>query len=133
MGAQENKKMVQDTYAAFGRGDIAAVLASLSDDVDWQAIAGAGPHVPTSGPRRGRAQVQTFFAQLGDSVDFKKFEPREFVAEGDKVVTLGYYEAVAKKTGRSFKSEWVMVFTFANGKVVKFREYADSAGVNAAF
>jgi ketosteroid isomerase-like protein len=133
MGAQENTRLVRDAYAAFGRGDIQAILATLADNVDWHAIIGAGPQVPTSGPRRGRAEVQTFFGQLVENVDFKKFEPREFVAEGDKVVALGYYEAVAKKTGRSFKSEWVMIFTIANGKVVKFREFADSAAVNAAF
>jgi ketosteroid isomerase-like protein len=77
--------------------------------------------------------VRTFFAQLAESVDFKRFQPREFVSERDKVVALGFYEAAAKKTGRAFQSEWVMAFTIANGKVVKFREFADATAINAAF
>jgi hypothetical protein len=133
MGAQENKKLVQDAYTAFGRGDIPAILATLSADVDWLGVMGTGPHVPTSGRRRGHAEVQTFFRQLGESVDFKKFEPREFIAEGDKVIALGSYNAVAKKTGRAFSSEFAMVFTIANGKVVRFCEFADSGAINAAF
>ena len=68
-----------------------------------------------------------------ESVEFKRFEPREFIAERDKVVVLGSYEGVAKKTGRAFKSDWVMVYTIADGKVAHFREYADVVAITAAF
>jgi ketosteroid isomerase-like protein len=133
MSTQQNTKIVQEAYAAFGRGDIQAVLGSLADNVDWHAIIGAGPQVPTGGRRMGRAQVEQFFGQLAESVDFKQFEPREFIAERNKVVALGYYDGVAKKTGRPFKSDWVMVFTVANGKIAQFREYADVVNITAAF
>ena len=33
MGTQENKQIVKDVYAAFGRGDIAAVLALVAEHV----------------------------------------------------------------------------------------------------
>ena len=133
MSTQNNTKLVQDAYAAFGRGDIPTILGMVADNVDWHAIVGAGPNVPTSGRRTGRAQVQKFFEQLGENTTFTRFEPREFVAERDKVVALGSYEGVAKKTGRTYKSDWVMVFTIANGKVVQFREYADVVAITAAF
>ncbi len=133
MSAQNNTKTIQEMYAAFGRGDIQTLLDNVTDNVDWQAVVGVGPDVPTGGRRNGRAQVQQFFSQLNESTEFKRFEPREFVAERDKVVALGFYEAVVKKTGRSFKSDWVMVFTLANGKVAHFREYADAVGITAAF
>ena len=105
----------------------------MADNVDWHAVIGVGPNVPTGGRRTGRAQVQEFFRQLGESVTFTRFEPREFVAERDKVVALGHYEGVAKKTGRTFKSDWVMVFTIADGKVVQLREYADVVAITAAY
>jgi len=133
MNAQDNTLLVQNAYAAFGRGDIKSILDVLDANVDWQAVVGAGPNVPTAGRRSGRAQVQQFFGQLAESVDFKAFEPREFVAERDKVVALGYYEGVAKKTSRTFKSDWVMVFSFSEGRVVRMREYADVQAINAAF
>jgi ketosteroid isomerase-like protein len=31
-----NLKTVQDIYAAFGAGDIPAILAKLAPDVDWE-------------------------------------------------------------------------------------------------
>ncbi len=115
MNAQENTKIVRDAYAAFGRGDVAALLGLMADDVDWHAVVGVGPNVPTGGPRRGRGEVGKFFKQVAESIDFKQFEPREFVAERDKVVALGFYHGVARPTGRAFKSDWVMVFTIRAG------------------
>lgn len=39
----------------------------------------------------------------------------------------------SRKTGRPLSSDWVMVFTIKNGKVVKFREFIDAEAVNPAF
>jgi ketosteroid isomerase-like protein len=73
--------------------------------------------------RRGNPMVQ----------DFEVFEPREFVAQGDKVITLGHYTAKVKATGRRFDSDFVMVFTLRNGKLTHFQEFLDTASLNAAF
>ena len=35
MAEQENVRIVQEAYASFQRGDIQAVLNSLTDDVEW--------------------------------------------------------------------------------------------------
>jgi ketosteroid isomerase-like protein len=133
MTEPDNIKAVQSAYAAFGRGDVPAILAMMSDDVDWQAVVGVEPKVPTGGLRHGRSGVAEFFRQLGENLDFQQFEPREFLAHGDKVVTLGHFRAAVKSTGRSFSTDWVMVFSFHGDKVVRFREYVDAAAINAAF
>jgi hypothetical protein len=58
---------------------------------------------------------------------------REFIAQGDTVATLGFYRGTVKPTGRSFSSEWVMVFTLDRGKVARFREYTDTNAIVTAF
>jgi len=133
MSAQENTKVVQEAYAAFGRGDVQTLLGKMADNVDWHAVVGVGPNVPTGGARRGREQVGKFFAQVAETIDFKQFEPQEFIADADKVVALGHYHGIAKATGRSFDLDFVHVFTLSNGKIVKFREYTDAAAINSAF
>lgn len=133
MNEQQNTAVIKQAYAAFGRGDIPALLALVDENVDWQPVLGAGPEVPASGRRRGRAEVGHFFELLGKSTSFSIFDPREFVAQGDKVVALGHYTAKAIPTGGAFDSDWVMVFTLKNGKVVKFAEFSDSAQLNRAF
>jgi hypothetical protein len=133
MQEAQNTKLVQDAYAAFGRGDIAALLGSFSDDIQWRPVTGAGKHVPFAGEQRGKAGVAEFFRRVADSEDFQVFEPREFVAQGDRVVALGHYRAKVKATGRVFDSDFVMAFTLKNGKVTHFQEFLDSAALNAAF
>jgi hypothetical protein len=133
MSEADNTKIVQNAYAAFGRGDVPAMLADMSEDIDWHGVIGVGPNVPTGGPRRGKQQVGLFFKQVGDTVNFTKFEPQEFLAHGDTVVALGHYTGTVKTSGRTFSLDWVMVFTFHAGKVVRFREYTDGAAVTAAY
>jgi ketosteroid isomerase-like protein len=133
MSEAENTKVVQDAYAAFGRGDITTLLGYFTDDIQWQPVIGTAKHVPFSGARTGKAEVAEFFKQVSESEDFEQFEPREFVAQGDMVVAIGHYRAKTKATGKMFDSPFVMVFTFRSGKVAAFREFTDSAAINAAF
>ena len=132
MQETQNTKVVQDAYAAFGRGDVQGILDRLDDGIIWKGVYGAGPHVPTSGERRGKAQVGEFFKQVAQNVNFSRFEPKEFIATGDKVVALGHYTATTP-IGKTFDSDFAMVFTLRNGKVVEFQEFMDSAAANAAF
>jgi len=132
MQEAQNTKVVQDAYAAFGRGDTQTLLGYLADDVVWNGVYGAGPHVPTAGERRGRAAVGEFFKQVAENVNFSRFEPREFIATGDKVVALGHYTATTP-IKKSFDSDFAMVFTLRNGKIAAFQEFTNSAAVNAAY
>lgn len=129
----ENVKVVQGAYAAFGRGDISGLLGYMTDDIHWRPVIGTAAHVPFSGEQTGKTKVAEFFKQVAESEDFEQFEPREFVAQGDTVVAIGHYRAVSKATGKRFDSDFAMVFTLRNGKVATFREFTDSAGINAAF
>jgi ketosteroid isomerase-like protein len=132
MREAENTTLVKAAYAAFGRGHIQGVLDTLHSDVVWSAVIGASPAVPMAGERRGQAAVGEFFRTLAKSITFEVFDPREFVAQGDKVVVLGYYKA-RTMTGRPFASDWVMVFTVVNGKITRFQEFTDVAALNGAF
>jgi hypothetical protein len=125
--------VVKDAYAAFGRGAITELLGLMTDDIQWQPVIGTAAHVPFSGERRGKAAVGEFFQRVADAEDFQQFEPREFVAQADKVVAIGHYRAVSKPAGKSFESDFVMVFTLRDGRVARFQEFTDSAGINAAF
>ena len=87
---------------------------------------------PRRGVRRGKAAVAEFFRQVAANVNFSTFEPKEFVAADDKVVALGHYTATTP-IGKSFDADFAMVFTLRNGKILRFQEFSDSAGINAAY
>jgi len=132
MAEAQNTKIVQDAYAAFSRGDIQGVLDTLSDDIDWKPVTGAASYVPMAGERRDKKGVADFFKKVGENIKFSQFEPREFISQGDIVVTLGHYKGTTPG-GRTFDSDFVMVFTVKNGKVQRFQEFLDVAQLNAAF
>ena len=83
--------------------------------------------------RRGKAAVGGFFADVAATVHFDRFEPREYVAQGDLVVALGQYSGKSIATGRTFDAPWVMVFRIVNGKITSFEEFTDSAQLVRAF
>jgi hypothetical protein len=128
-----NVQTVQEAYAAFGRGDVPGILALLDDGIEWHGVKGAEGAAPHAGQRRGKDAVREFFTLVAQTTDFHRFEPREFIDGGDQVAVIGYYEATVKSTGRRVACDWVMVYSFAGGKVTRFREFTDSAQVVAAF
>jgi ketosteroid isomerase-like protein len=73
-----------------------------------------------------------FFATVGALQEPLKFEPRELIAEGDRVIGLGSYEWRVKANGREFGGDFAHAWTIRDGKVVGFHEYTDTAACIAA-
>ena len=125
MSDKTSTDVVQQAYAAFGQGDIPALLSLLTDDVEWSL---PGPSViPWAGTRHGHEGVTEFFSMLGETLEFEQFEPREFVAQGDTVVVLGHERSLVKPTGRGFEQEWAHVYTLRDGKIAEGRFIEDTA------
>jgi ketosteroid isomerase-like protein len=131
MVEQENTQMVMDLYAAFGRGDLPAVLAALADDVEWVV---PGPaDIPMAGTRRGKQAVQAWFGTVAANLTFQVFEPREFIAQGDTVVALIYAEATARRTDRTIAAHEAHVWTCRDGKITRHQAFQDTAAIAAAY
>ncbi|MGX4642707.1 nuclear transport factor 2 family protein [Massilia sp. SYSU DXS3249] len=131
MDAQENKRLVMEGYQMFRNGDISQLLTRYHDDALW--IEPDAEHVPFAGKHNGKAAIGRFFQQLNEHAEALRFEPEEFIAEGDKVVVTGEATWLARSTGRSYDSPWVHVFTLRDGKVARFESYHDTAAGERAF
>jgi hypothetical protein len=126
---QQNVEAVTRIYEAFGRGDIPYIIDQLADDVRW--VSHFDPVVPWSGDRSGKANVPTFFQAIDDSVDVLAFEPVEFVAQGDTVVSTGNFRAKVRRTGKTDDSPWVFIWKLRDGKVVSYEQFHDPALASA--
>ena len=112
-------------YEAFGRRDIPAFLKLVADEVDWKFIGPASwPH---AGLRRNPTEVAAFFADLNRFEDITLFEPREFIEAGENVTVLGYLESFARETKQKYHSDWVHVSTVRDGKITRWRGFANTA------
>ncbi len=116
---------VKAIYESFGKGDIAAILARLDPDVEWEYDWGSQP-LRWYTPRRGRDQVPGFFESLAD-FEFVRFEPIAFL-EGDGMVAVPIQlELVVKKNGKRIRDLEAHLWTFgANGLVTRLRHLLDS-------
>ena len=127
-----NIAFIQSLYAAFGRGDINTVIAGVAADVDW-TVNGRRKDYPMLGNWKGQDGVKKFFEGVTEHEEVVEFSPREFFAADDRVCVLGHYAWKIRKTGRSVASDWAHIFTVRNGKVVKFREFNDTAQFAEAY
>jgi hypothetical protein len=126
-----NIRTVQTAYAAFGRGDIAAVLAALDPKIVW--VNPGTPQIRYFGTHYGREAVaDRVFGFLREHLRISKLEPRQFLAGEDKVVVILDMEATAIATGRSFTQEVVHLWTLADGLLVRFHDFQDSYAVASA-
>ncbi len=128
----DNIAFVQSLYAAFGRGDVDAILANTSPDVDWVNV-GRPSDYASLGRRNGPQEVRAFFELLANDVDFAEFSPNQFDACGDKVYVEGHSRMSLKQGGPEIDTDWVHIFTVRDGKVVRFRDFVDTAQVKDAY
>lgn len=127
----DNVKLIEDCFAAFGRGDPGYIVARVTDDVEWRGTDPA--HIPYGGAYKGPKGVGEFFTNIAKHVEVTRWEPQRVFAAGEEVVATGLWSAKAKSTGRSFTTEWAMLFGFRDGKIATFKAYEDTAAAVAAF
>jgi len=129
---QPNVDAVQRLYAAYGRGDVNAVLAEVADDVDWAAEA-ASNSVPWYGSRRGTAEVARFFDDIATNVDVSEFDLISLTSNDTDVVAVVHWTYTVKATGRTASMYMQHWWRFANGKITLFRGSEDTEQSAAAF
>ena len=130
MSRFDPREQVRALYAAMSRGDGAFLLDGLAEDIEWCEPPGGA--APFGGVYRGREAVGGFFAALGAAVEEEAFQVREILAEGQVVIATGHYRHRVKHNGRSYATDWVMVWRFVGEKVQRFEIYKDSATESAA-
>jgi ketosteroid isomerase-like protein len=135
MSAEKNLAIVQDIYAAFARGDIASVLARISDDAgEFSVISAEKTAVPWHLNGRGKEGAVRFFETLNRAVEFRAFEPRDLAATGDHVYATLRMEMRVRATGDALELAEVMHhFTLKNGLVVRWRASEDTKHTHDAF
>src|SRR6266487_4125902 len=131
VSAEENTRLVQTAYQAFGRGDMAAFAEVMADDIEW-VDPGDPDDDPNAGTFKGKEAVLGWFGGLASTLDFTTVEPREFIAQNDKVVCTVYAEATVRYTCRAFVNHESHVLTFRDGKIARIQISLDTAATAAA-
>jgi ketosteroid isomerase-like protein len=119
--------VVRAFYEALGRGDGPAVLALLDPDVAWTE-AERFPYF--SGTWRGpQAVLDNLLIPLARDWDNFAATPREFIAQNDRIVTIGTYTGVHRGSGRSLTADFAHVWAVRGDRIVSFDMHTDTAKV----
>jgi ketosteroid isomerase-like protein len=130
MSADANIKTITAVYEAFGRGDVAAILDAVTDDVDWAAEA-ASPAALGDGARRGKEAVAAFFTAFGSTMDVSEFTPVSIAANDTDVLTVVRFRARSRDTGKTERMDLHHYFKFRDGKIAYYRGTEDTAQTEA--
>jgi ketosteroid isomerase-like protein len=132
VSADVSLEVIEAVYEAFGRGDVAAITAAVTDDVDWASDT-SSTAAPWYGPHRGKAGVQAFFQEFGGAMDVTEFEPISFAANDTEVNTVVRIGATRRSNGRSISMNLHHHFVLCDGLITYYRGSEDSAQTEAVF
>ena len=95
-------EVVKSFYAALGRGDVSSLLATLDDDLEWTE-AERFPYY--SGTWHSPQEVcDKLVVPLSRDWEGFAATPHDFIANGERVVSLGTYSGMFKTTGKSMRA-----------------------------
>jgi uncharacterized protein len=129
MSIERNVQIVKDFFAAMGRGDRQGLLALTAEDIEWII---PGENWPLAGTHRGHAGLAELLRKAANSVETSFPAPPEFVAQGDRVLVVGYAKGKIISTRRTFEDHWVFAISVRDGRLTNIREYIDTQALARA-
>jgi len=119
MSTETNVQTVKDFFAAIGRGDREGLLALVAEDIEWII---PGKDWPLAGTRHGHAGLADLVKTQSETVETSLMEPREFVAQGDRVLVVGFARGKIKATNKTWEDDWIFAITVRDGRLTSIRE-----------
>ena len=113
MGQHPNTGRIRDGYAAFSRGDVAALAELFTKDVQWHEAGGAV--APLAGDYKGQEAVFAMFAQLPELCDRFEVTLVDCIADDHQAVSI--HEVTARRGPHTYTCRESIVFHLLDGKV----------------
>lgn len=121
-----NTDLIKGIYDDFAAGNIPGVLGALDPAIEWTEAAGFPYGGTYTGPN---AVLENVFMKIGTEWEGFSAVPDQLVDGGDTIVALGNYGGKYMKTGRSMSVPFAHVWTFEDGKIVRFVQHTDTLKV----
>lgn len=121
----ETRAALTALFDSYRERDFEHFVALLHDDIDW-IIHGPIEVFPFAGLRRGRPAVMQALAVMGMAYSLHSFEPDFVIVEDDRAAIMADVSLTQLATGRLLRFRAANLIRVAGGKVIEFREFADS-------
>ena len=118
--SQENVEMVRR-----GIRSVDAFWALLAEDVVWDV--GANPLPDIHGVYVGRDAVIEASRRYWGTWDAYRLDAEELIDAGSSVVVVVREQGRGKGSGTPFDRRWAQVWTFSEGRIIRWELFADRA------
>jgi uncharacterized protein (TIGR02246 family) len=128
MSAIDNRKLMQEIFAALASRDGTLFTESMADDFRWINIGSN----KWSGTFEGKeAVMRDLLGPLrGKLTARSRTVAHRFFADGDYVIVEARGDNVTRD-GKAYNNEYCFVFRLLDGKIKEVKEYSDTALVEA--
>lgn len=118
-----NIEIIQELYRTFREKDYEAFQQICDTNLKWIQNQG----FPNGSTNFGAdAVIDNVFKAFNRDWSSWSFKIEEYLDAGTSVIVIGFYEGTHQVSGKSFHSEAVHVYDLVNGKVTRFRQFADT-------
>ncbi|HEY4249456.1 MAG TPA: nuclear transport factor 2 family protein [Lacunisphaera sp.] len=124
-----NLEIVHAVYRSVSESDFDTFRGLCAPDVEWRQNVG----FPNGGRRLGAdAVVKEVFNRFAAEWSEWRYETDEILEVGSTLVVLGAYEGTYAKTRKHMRAEAAHVFWLKDGRIIRFRQFADTKIVHDA-
>lgn len=118
-----NLQIIQELYRAFCQKDDDAFREICSPDIEWIQNEG----FPSGATYRGaQAVIDSVFHIFDRDWETWQFQIEQYLEAGSAIVVIGFYQGMHRVSQKSFCAQMAHVYELAAGKVVRFRQFADT-------
>lgn len=119
--SEQDVAILRTAYAAFNRGNVAAVLEAFDEQIEWtEPGGGKAPRGTFHGPASVASDV---FATIPEQFDEFQARPERFIDAGDgRVVVTGSFRG-RTRDGQALDAPFAHVWQMRDDKATRFEHY----------
>jgi uncharacterized protein len=132
MSQERNIVIAQQLLAGIGEGQPPETLAALfADDLRFE-IQGDDGVLPWIGHKSGRQAAADFFRKIRILTEPVKFEVQDVLGSSSRAVIVGELATRIKSSGKVTQSQFAIVLTISDDRIVRFQMLEDSFDLSRA-
>ena len=121
-------KSAYDNWRRTKGGNLDEVLNLFDDQIEMHSVLEPGVKHELARVQTSREDAKEYFRELLDNWEMIDFPTERILGDGDTVVWIGRCHWKNKGDGKEIDTPKIDVWTFRNGKAVRFFEMFDSLG-----
>ena len=118
-------KIVQNFFAAYGKGDLEQLKKYVAQDVEW--------HIPgrhqLAGTKRGIKQFTEFFSQLGKA----GFKAEVMILAANDTYVIDAHRGYSNVNGENIDLNWILLYQIEDGKIKRVQNFSGDLYASDAF